>query len=66
MKEYYVSFAIKGSLNTDIRACFVSTDKGITETRIIDFRDRIAAEVKLNTDNIVILGITLLDEVEGK
>lgn len=66
MKEYYVTFMIKGSFNNDFKSCFISTDKKITENRIIDFRDKIAAEVNIEKANIIILGITLLDQTEGQ
>lgn len=66
MKEYYVSFMIKRSFNNDFKSCFISTDKKITENRIIDFRDKIAAEVQIEKANIIILGITLLDQTEGQ
>jgi len=66
MKEYYVSFMIKGSFNNDFKSCFISTDKKITEDMIIAFRDKIAAEVQIEKANIIILGITLLDQTEGQ
>ena len=49
-----------------LKSCFISTDKKITENRISDFRDKIAAEVQIEKANIIILGITLLDQTEGQ
>lgn len=64
MKEYYVSFVIKGTFNNDFKSCSISTDKQITERTINNFRDKIAEEVKISSENILILGITPLVETE--
>lgn len=66
MREYYVTFVIKGSFSNEFKGCFISTDKKINEQRINDFRLKIAAEIQIQSDNIVILGITHLDEIEEK
>lgn len=65
MKDYYVSFAVKSSFNTEFKACFLSTGKKLTEQRIKDFRNKIANELQIDVSSIVILGVTLLDEIEG-
>lgn len=64
MKEYYVTFVIKGIFNNDFQGCFISTDKKLTEKRLGDFYEKIANEININKDNIVILGITKLDDGE--
>lgn len=63
MKEYYVTFIIKGSFNNDVKSCFMSTDKKLTERRILDFHHKIANEINISHDNIIILGITALDDL---
>ena len=65
MKEYYVTFVVKGSFSNDFKSCVMSTDKKLTERRILDFRHKIANEINISYENIIILGITVLDNIEG-